>query len=72
MRKERFNDSLKISEFTRRTLLKRDWVAAAVERDIRVKSYRLPNCIMLFQPVLTKFFKSELFSCLPKNDHVIN
>ena len=31
MRKERFNDSLKISEFTRRTLLKRDWVAAAVE-----------------------------------------
>ena len=72
MRKERFNDSLKISEFTRRTLLKRDWVAAAVERDIRVKSYRLPNFIMLFQLVLTKFFKSELFSCLPKNDHVIN
>ena len=36
MRKERFNDSLKILEFTRRTLLKRDWVAAAVERDIRV------------------------------------
>ena len=72
MSKERFNDSLKISEFTRRTLLKRDWLAAAVERDIRVKSYRLPNCIMLFQLVLTKFFKSELFSCLPKNDHVIN
>ena len=72
MRKERFNDSLKILEFTRRTLLKRDWVAAAVERDIRVKSYRLPNRIMLFQLVLTKFFKSELFSCLPKNDHVIN
>ena len=72
MRKERFNDSLKILEFTRRTLLKRDWVAAAVERDIRAKSYRLPNCIMLFQLVLTKFFKSELFSCLPKNDHVIN
>ena len=26
---------------------------------------------MLFQPVLTKVFKSELFSCLPKVDHVI-
>ena len=27
---------------------------------------------MLFQLVLIKFFKSELFSCLPKVDHVIN
>ena len=26
---------------------------------------------MLFQLVLTKFFKSELFSCLPKVDNVI-
>ena len=26
---------------------------------------------MLFQLVLIKFFKSELFSCLPKVDHVI-
>ena len=26
---------------------------------------------MLLQLVLTKFFKSELFSCLPKIDHVI-
>ena len=26
---------------------------------------------MLFQLVLTKFFKSELFSCLPKVNHVI-
>ena len=26
---------------------------------------------MLFDLVLTKFFKSELFSCLPKVDHVI-
>ena len=26
---------------------------------------------MLFQLVLTKFFKSELFSCLPKVDHMI-
>ena len=32
---------------------------------------RLPNFSMLFQLVLTKFFKSELFSCLPKVDHVI-
>ena len=26
---------------------------------------------MLFQLLLTKVFKSELFSCLPKVDHVI-
>ena len=26
---------------------------------------------MLFQLVVTKFFESELFSCLPKVDHVI-
>ena len=32
---------------------------------------RLPNFSMLFQLVLTKFFKSDLFSCLPKVDHVI-
>ena len=32
---------------------------------------RLPNFNKLFQLVLTKFFKSELFSCLPKVDHVI-
>ena len=32
---------------------------------------RLPNFSMLFQLVLTKFFKSALFSCLPKVDHVI-
>ena len=31
----------------------------------------LPNFNMLFQLVLTKFFKSELFLCLPKVDHVI-
>ena len=34
--------------------------------------YRLPNFNMLFQLVLLKLFKSELFSCLPKVDHVIN
>ena len=40
-------------------------------RDIRLKILRLPNFNMLFQLVLTKFFKSELFSCLTKVDHVI-
>ena len=33
--------------------------------------YRLPNFNMLFQLVQTKCFKSELFSCLLKDDHVI-
>ena len=40
--------------------------------DIRLKMYRLPNFNILFQVVLTKFFKFKLFSCLPKVDHVIN
>ena len=40
--------------------------------DIWLKIYRLPNFNMLFQLVQTKCFKSELFSCLPKVDHVIN
>ena len=39
--------------------------------DIRLKILRLPEFNMLFQPVLTKFFKNELFSCLPKVDHMI-
>ena len=39
--------------------------------DIRLKILRLPNFNMLFQLVLTKFFKNELFSCLPKVDHLI-
>ena len=33
---------------------------------------RLPNFNMLFQLVLTNVFTHELFSCLPKVDHVIN
>ena len=33
--------------------------------------YRLYDFNMLFQLVLTKFFQSELLSCLPKVDHVI-
>ena len=32
---------------------------------------RLAIFNLLFPLVLTKFFKSELFSCLPKVDHVI-
>ena len=39
--------------------------------EIRQKILRLPNFNMLFQLVLTKFFKSELFSCLAKVGHVI-
>ena len=34
--------------------------------------YRLINFDMLFQLLLSKFFKSELFLCLPKVDLVIN
>ena len=40
--------------------------------DIWLNIYRLPEFNILFQLVLTKFFKSELFSCLPKVDHVVN
>ena len=41
-------------------------------RDIRMKIYRLPNFNKFFQSLLTKFSKSELFSCLQKFDHVIS
>ena len=40
-------------------------------KDIRLKILRLSKFNMLFQLVLPKFFKSELFLCLPKVDHVI-
>ena len=40
-------------------------------QSLRQKILRLPNFNMLFQLVLTKFFKSELFSCLPKVNRVI-
>ena len=40
-------------------------------QSLRQKILRLPNINMLFQLALTKFFKSELFSCLPKVGHVI-
>ena len=39
--------------------------------DTRLKMYRLPNFNLLLQLMVTKFFKSELFSCLSKVDHVI-
>ena len=67
--------------------LKRDWAARLVFliqillifggrwiryfSDIRLKILRLPNFNMPFQLVLTKFFKSKLFSRLPKADHMI-
>ena len=40
--------------------------------EIWLKVYRSPNFNMLFQLMLTKFFKSELFLYLPKVGHVIN
>ena len=65
---------------------KRDWVAKVVFLiqmlltfggrynhyfwDTRLKLLRLLNFNMLFKLVLAKFFKSELFSCLPKVGHV--
>ena len=39
--------------------------------NIWLKILRLPNFNMLFQLVRAKCFKRELFSCLPKVDHVI-
>ena len=57
---------------------KRDWVAKVVffiqmllTFSSRYKRYFLPYFNALFQLVRTKCFKSELFSCLPKVDHVI-
>ena len=41
-------------------------VAITTFWDIRQKIYRFLNFNMVFQLVLTIFFKSELFSCLPK------
>ena len=40
--------------------------------DIRLEIYKEPNFNMLFQLVLTKIVKSELFSCLSKFDHMTN
>ena len=65
---------------------KRDWVAKVVLLtqmlltfsgrcnryfwEIQLKILMFPNFNMLFQPVPSKFFKSELFSRLPQVDHV--
>ena len=67
--------------------LKHDWVARVVILiqihlifsgrynpyfwDIRLKIYRLPNNIV-FQLMLTKFFKGKLFLCWPKVNHMTN
>ena len=44
---------------------------ATFEKNGWKSSGYLSNFDMVFTLVLTKFFKSELFSCLPKVDHVI-
>ena len=83
MLKEIFHESVELYGKS----CKRDWMAKVVYLiqmlptfggrcnryfwDIRLKILRLPNFNMLFQLVLTKFFKSELFSCLAKVGHVI-
>ena len=36
------------------------------------ENYRSPKFNMVFKFLLTKFFKSDLFSCLQKVDHVVN
>ena len=38
---------------------------------VAIAIFELPNFNMLFQLILTKFYKKDLFSCLPKADHVI-
>ena len=57
--------------FSYKRLLSAAVAIATFEFNIRLKILRLPNFNMLFQVMLTEFFKSELFSCLPKVDHVI-
>ena len=87
MLKERFNDSWKILEFTwicmenhasvtgwQKLFTSHKCFRGSCNRYywcIRLKILRLPNFNMLFQLVLTKFFISELFLCLPKVGHVI-
>ena len=80
-------DNFEITRICMENSCKRDWMTKVVFLiqmlltfggrcnryfwDIRLKILRFPNFNMLFQLELTKFFKSELFSCLPKVDHVI-
>ena len=85
--RERFNDGLKISTikvFVWKTMQAWLEIVFLIQMlltfggrcnrcfwDIRLKRLTLPNFNMLFQLVLKKFLKSELFSCSPKIDHVI-
>ena len=90
MLKERFNDSLKILEFTWICLENHASVTGWQKLFLSYKCFQLSAAIaiatfeiydwkfsdywyliLLFQLVLTKFFKSELFLCLPKVGHVI-
>ena len=91
MLNEKFNNSLKISKFTRICMVNN----SSMTRGQKLFSHTNPsnfwrllqslllryttenlkvvlNFNMLFQLILTKFFKSQLFSFLPKVDHVIN
>ena len=79
--RKRLHDSFRIYKDFYEKPCKLDWVAKVVfliqmllsaavaiatfEFNIRLKILRLPNFNMLFQVMLTEFFKSELFSCLP-------
>ena len=77
-----FNESLKISKFTRICMKYHSSVAGWQEFSrgrcnrffwyIRLKIYRLLNFNMLFQFLRTEFSKSKLFSCSQKFDHVTN
>ena len=85
--RKRLHDSFRIYNDFYGKPCKLDWVAKVVfliqmflsaavaiatfEFNIRLKILRSTNFNMLFQVMLTEFFKSELFSCLPKVDHVI-
>ena len=71
MLKEIFHESLKNLKFTRIFM---EYHSSVNHHfwDIQLEIYMLPNFNMLFQLVLTKIFKSELFSCLSKVDHVTN
>ena len=80
--RQRFNESLKISKFTRICMKYHSSVAGWQEFsrgrcnrffwDIRLKIYRLLNFNMLFHFLRTEFSKSKLFSCSQKFDHVTN
>ena len=80
--RQRLNESLKISKFTRICMKYHSSVAGWQEFsrgrcnrffwDIRLKIYRLLNFNMLFHFLRTEFSKSKLFSCSQKFDHDTN